>query len=197
MWTKSSRCIIRQPGAGSSLVRGAKPGTPSEPLGPSFRMSHEAPESDHCPFAERVKVFRGEEITAGHLAAFFESITPVMDYVHFSGQRWKDPSKLTTNTMVTITQRLHVVAYMIYPWILGFKTMVELGAHLGVCKSMIMRHVKDFNVTFGIYGLNQKRVSCHGDVGSGVGSYVEAAFKGHETRRRRQAEAWAARGGAA
>ncbi len=189
---RKSLSIIRPPGADACLVAGVKPGTLSRTglpaLPPSSEMHHEAPESDLCPLAERLLVKEGEEVTAEHLSAFFQAISPVVNYVHFSGQRWKDPSMISTNTAVTMTQRIYVMTHVIYPWVLGCKTMIELGALLGVCRSMIMRHMKDFNVAFGVFGSNQKAVRHHADHLGAVGTYVEAGLRGHETRRRKKAE---------
>ena len=70
-----------------------------------------------------------------------------------------------------------MLTHILKPGLLGFRTYEEIGAEFGVCRSLIMRHVKDFNVTFGIYGTNQKRVSVQTE-----GVYVEVGYKGHRTR---------------
>lgn len=135
---------------------------------------------------------QGEEVTANGMAAFFVTMEPIIHFIHFGGQRWKDPNKLTKNDPVSVMHRVHVLTYMLLPGELGFSKHVELAHHLGVTKSLVMRHIKDFNVAFGIYSPSQKRVSAHGDIGSGVGTYVEAGKRSHETRRRREAERAAA-----
>jgi hypothetical protein len=63
------------------------------------------------------------------------------------------------NAPVSVMQRVHVLTYMLMPEEMGFRTHAELARHLGICKSLVMRHVKDFNVAFGIYTPSQKRVS--------------------------------------
>ena len=79
---------------------------------------------------------------------------------------------------------------MLYPAELEIEDVshTNLAKYLGISKSMVMRAVKDFNVTFGIYASSQKNVSNLGDVGGETGSYVLAGIRGHETRRRRKAE---------
>ena len=114
-------------------------------------------------------------------------------WMHFSGQRWKDPKKLTRNTPRVVCQRWHVFVAMMQHWVLEDKTRhIDLAGLLGVSKSLIMRAAKDWNVEFGIYGANQKKVSAHADHLGAEGTYVEAGKRGHETRRRRIAERLAA-----
>lgn len=197
MWTKKFALHNPPPGAGTALVSGPKPGTSSpsgvKPLPPSFDDHHEARESELCPLAEKLMVREGEGFTPDELLAFFEAITPLVEYVEKSGQRLKGQERLSVNGPAAINQRIHVMTHMIYPWMIGgSRTHVKLGEELGVCRSMIMRHVKDFNVAFGIFGSTQKSVSKHGDIGGDCGTYVEAAYRGHETRRHRKAEREAA-----
>lgn len=136
----------------------------------------------------------GEEVTADGMAAYFESIKPLVNYVMYSGQRYADPKKLTKNEPSTVTQRVYVLTHMLKPAIFGFKKNVEVARELNVSKSLIMRAVKDFNVAFGIYAPNQKKVSSHAThLGGedGGGTYV-AASKASWQRRREKAAAAAA-----
>jgi hypothetical protein len=48
---------------------------------------------------------QGEEVTAEGMAAFFNTMEPIIHFIHFGGQRWKDPNKLTKNTLVTVSRR--------------------------------------------------------------------------------------------
>ena len=140
--------------------------------------------------AELREKLRGDEPTPDGMAAFFGTVEPLIHFVHFSGQRFKDPSKLGRNSPNVITQRVHVLTYMLYPSELEIESLshTTLAKHLGISKSMVMRAVKDFNVAFGIYATSQKNVSTHGEIGGESGTYVLAGIKGHQTRRRREAE---------
>jgi hypothetical protein len=123
----------------------------------------------------------GEEITSEHLAAFWEALAPLVDYVTHGGQRYGQRTKTEGRS---IAQRIFVLTHILKPGVCGFRNMVEIGRHLGVCRSMIMRHMKDFNAAFGVYAPGQKRVSV-----AEQGVFREAGLRGHETRRRRQQEA--------
>lgn len=133
--------------------------------------------SEFSALAERL---RGEEFTPAALRAFLAAMRPLADFVHYSGQRWKGEQKLTRNGPETVAQRVFVLTHIIKPRLHEFKTYEELGELFGVGKSMIRRHVADFNATFGIYGTSQKRVSVQTN-----GVYKEAGRRGHETRRKR------------
>lgn len=129
------------------------------------------------------------EVTFRDLEMWFSMNEKVIVWMHFSGQRWKDPKKLSKNTPSVICQRWHVFVAQMKHWVLGDKTRhVDLAKLLGVSKSMIMRSVKDWNVEFGIYGTNQKKVSVHAPHLGAPGVYVEAGKRGHVTRRERIAE---------
>lgn len=128
------------------------------------------------------------EITYRDIEMWFTMNERVIKWMHYSGQRWKDPRKLSKNTPRAVLQRWYVFVAQMKHWVLGDKTRhVDLARLLGVGKSMIMRSVKDWNVEFGIYGSNQKRVSVHAPHLGADGTYVEAGRRGHKTRRERQA----------
>ena len=138
------------------------------------RAHREPVKSDLSGLVEHLSASEDEKATPEQLTAFFTAFAPVVEYLTHSGQRF---GKRSTCSPVTITQRIYVLTHIIKPGLLGFRTYEEIGAEFGVCRSLIMRHVKDFNVTFGIYGTNQKRVSVQTE-----GVYVEVGYKGHRTR---------------
>lgn len=106
------------------------------------------------------------------LAMWFQMNEKVVKWIHFSGQRWKNPAKLSKNGSAVITQRWFVYVAILEHWSLDGKTRcVDLARLLGVSKSMIMRSIKDWNVEFGIYGRGQKRVSAHAAYMGADGTY--------------------------
>ena len=159
---------------------------------PRLAKPPDPPQLSRREISELLLRMRGEEITPEGWAAYLHSFEPIIAYIHFGGQRWRNPKKLTRNQISTVGQRVHVLTYMLNPNDLGFHTHTEMGRYLGISKSLVMRHVADFNAAFGVYGSSQKKVSVHGDIGGDAGVYVEAGKRGHETRRRRAAERLAA-----
>ena len=55
------------------------------------------------------------------MTAFVATVEPLIHFVHFSGQRHKDPRRLGVNSLSVITQRVHVLTYCLvlsidYTW---------------------------------------------------------------------------------
>ena len=61
--------------------------------------------------AELLDRMYGDEPTPDGMAAYFATVEPLIHFVHYSGQRWKDPEKLSVNGLSVITQRVHVLTY--------------------------------------------------------------------------------------
>lgn len=130
----------------------------------------------------------GEDFSASDFRRMMAAFGPIFDFLLHKDQRDGEVTS-HVNPLHIIGQRALVMRHMTCPRASTFGNFADMARAWGVSRTVVARHVRDWNAAFGMFGANQKTRSEYDQGESPVlrsKKYSEAAKRSHVTRRFRR-----------
>jgi hypothetical protein len=129
----------------------------------------------------------GETLTASDFRKLTQAFGPIFGYLLNRNQR--EGIAIPITDLAAIGQRVQVMRHMTSPRASDFGNFADMARAWNVSRTVVARHVRDWNAVFGIFSSCQKtRIDYDQEDSPKLRSrkYSEAAKRGHATRRFRR-----------